>query len=250
MSSIQVSRTHHPSDAFNCPVCLDPSTANDRFCIPEQCCPEKYPTPLFASPNSRLPMKELKQLEECIEEANNLLLVLGSPRDPENTRMLQLHFLSFRDHLVEVKIICGDEIIRKTGQLETAGQNFIQINMIGKTTFILFDRICSVIRNADDKKKHHMQELIAIDGCERREIVLNFGEIVGRKPKLANLFFGIALHQQLRSFIGSEVLVKKEGAEEIIEGILVCSKEGQIEIKKKNELEQINIADICFISIK
>ena len=95
-----------------------------------------------------------------------------------------------------------------------------------------------------------MQELIAIDGCKRREIVLNFGEFVGRKPKLANLFFGIALHLQLRSFIGCEILVKKEGEEEVIHGILVCSKEGQIEIKKKDELEQINFADICFISIK
>jgi len=249
MSNVQVSRTHHPSDAFNCPVCLDPSTANDRFCIPVDCCPEKIPTPLFASPNSILNREELNQLEECIEEANNLLLVLGSPRDPENTRMLQLHFLSFRNQLVEVKIKCGDEILRELGQLETAGQNFIQLDKLGKTTFILFERICSVKRSANHRMEHHMQELIAIDGCKRREIVLNFGEFVGRKPKLANLFFGIALHLQLRSFIGCEISVKKEG-EEVIHGILVCSKEGQIEIKKKDELEQINIADICFISIK
>jgi len=247
METHQVLQNHHSSHAFNCPGCLDPSSSHDRFCMP-LCCPEKIPTTLFSSPNSSFSMEELERLQECIESANNLLLALGSPRDPDNTRMLQLHFLALRKNLVEVKIQCDKEVFEILGQLETAGQNFLQIERIGKTTFVLFERICSVNRNAGESEDH-MQALINIGECERRELVLNFGNFVARKPALANLFFGISLHLQLLAYIGCQVVVKKDGEEKLIEGILVRSKEGYIQIKKMDELEQINFDDICLISL-
>ncbi|MGM9927737.1 MAG: hypothetical protein ACI35P_07265 [Bacillus sp. (in: firmicutes)] len=249
MISHPVSPNHPFSQGFNCPVCKGSSSSHHHFCLPYDC-PQKIPTTLFSSPNSSFSKEELEQLKECIEEANNLLLALGSPRDPENTRMLQLHFLALRKNLVEVKIQCDEKVLELLGIVETAGRNFLQITMVGKTTFILFERICSVNRNVTHESDEHMQALINVGGCTRRELVLNFGNFVARNPKLANLFFGIALHLQLRAFIGCQVLVKKEGEDELICGILVCSREGHIQIKKKDDLEQINFADICFISIK
>ena len=196
MKTHQVLQNHHSSHAFNCPGCLNPSFSRDHFCMP-LCCPEKISTTLFSSPNSSFSKEELERLQECIEAANRLLLELGSPRDPDNTRMLQLHFLALRKNLVEVKIQCDEEVFGILGQLETAGQNFLQINQIGKTTFVLFERICSVSRNTTHESEDHMQALINIGECERRELVLNFGNFVARKPALANLFFGIPLHLQM-----------------------------------------------------
>ncbi|SEM11805.1 hypothetical protein SAMN05192533_10176 [Mesobacillus persicus] len=54
-----------------------PLGEHDDFCIPVECCPERIPTPLYPSPNSRLPHEELEELEARIEEANRLLLDLG-----------------------------------------------------------------------------------------------------------------------------------------------------------------------------
>ena len=72
-------------------------------------CRKQIKTRRFASANSPLTPEELDELQECIEAINDLLRSLGSRRDPNNTRQLQLHFLSLRGASVKAEIICGIE---------------------------------------------------------------------------------------------------------------------------------------------
>jgi hypothetical protein len=69
----KMTREHDKNFVDNCV----PLGEHNDFCIPEECCPERIPTPLYPSPNSCLPHEELEELEARIEEANRLLLDLG-----------------------------------------------------------------------------------------------------------------------------------------------------------------------------
>lgn len=237
----------HAKQSFHCPLCQESASSHDHFCTPFNC-PEKIPTTLFSSPNSSFPQEELNQLKECIEAANNLLLVLGSPRSPDNTRKLQLHFLSLRQKLMNVQVQCNEGNEEMLGQLETAGKNFIQLKGIGKTIFILYERICHIEHNSTNESQGHMHALSDINPCTRRELVLNFGPFVAKKPELANLFFGIPLHLQLLSFIGCQIFIKTEDEGEPISGILVDTDEGSIKIMANEEIKRINFNKICMIS--
>lgn len=237
---------------FQCPECITGSLSDDHFCSPFRC-PERISTPLFSSPNSPLPPEKLAELKKCIKAANEMLLTIGTRRDPAMTRKLQLRFLALRNALLKVKIDCHDTTHEILGQLETAGKNFIQLNVVGSRTFILFERICSVTHDAETKGHAHLSELIEIDTCVRRELLLNFGPFVSRRPDIANQIFGILLYLQLLSFIGCQALVKKNGEEELIKGILCESEEGAILLKSDSndcKLERINFNEICYITLK
>lgn len=240
---------HQDTESFQCPQCMNYSHSNDHFCSPYQC-PRRLPTPLFSSPNSQLSPKELKELKKCIKAANNMLLTIGTKSNPALTRRLQLHFLSLRNVLVTVKIKCDDLTHEITGLLETAGKNFIQLKMIASKAFILYERICSVTYETGDGGAHiHLNELLEINTCIRRELVLNFGSFVSKRPEIANQFIGILLYLQILTFIGCQVSVKIMGEEDFIIGILCESDEGAIFIKTEHEVKQVNFNEICFITL-
>ena len=175
-------------------------------------CKKQIPTPRFSSSNSPLPPKALDRLQRCIEEANDLLRSLGSESDPDNRRQLQLHFLSIRGADVILKVICEEQeieeneqetkrsIIEKKGKIFTAGRDFIQINQVGSSVFVLYDQLISVARDECEHVKHQEQELIDVDRKVRRELAFNFGDFVSKNPELVNLFFGIPLFKQLKEF--------------------------------------------------
>lgn len=258
-------------------------------------CKKQIPTPLFSSPNSPLPPKALDRLQQCIEEANDLLRSLGSESNPDNRRQLQLHFLSIRGANVILKIICEEQeleeneqeiesvnrnrqikkrvkkiskkeiepelslkmnkkskgkwsIIEKKGKIFTAGRDFIQINQVGSSVFVLYDQLISVARDECEHVKQPEQELIDVDRKVRRELAFNFGDFVAKKPELVNLFFGIPLFKQLKEFLGGDVKVKI--FDEEIVGMLVKVDEGSIQVLKKNNKNiEVSLNEICFVKV-
>ena len=221
---------------------------DDCFEIPFHC-PEKIPTRRFSSPNSPLPPEELDELQRCIEAANDLLRTLGNKSDPNNTRQLQLHFLSLQDVYVRMKIKCREEKTEeKTGILATAGRNFIQLNSEGKNIFILNERIGSLEREVCETSEQQEQELIEADQNTRRQMVLNFGDFVSKRPELVNLFFGNLLHLQLLNYRGKDVNVKTDD-HHIIKGRLFEVDEGKIQVENRNGSTEINMDQICFLEV-
>ena len=139
-------------------------------------------------------------------------------------------------------------IIERKGKIYTAGRDFIQINEVGTSVFVLYNRLISVARDECEYVKQPEQELIDVDRKVRRELAFNFGDFVSKKPELVNLFFGIPLFKQLKEFLGEEVEVKTFN--EKIVGTLVKVDENSIEIIKKNDIEiEYNLNEICYIKI-
>ena len=99
------------SNCFNAPCTCEmqpPVNPMNLFGSPFDC-RKQIKTRRFASSNSPLTPEELDELQECIEAINDLLRSLGSRSDPNNTRQLQLHFLSLTGAHVKAEIICGIE---------------------------------------------------------------------------------------------------------------------------------------------
>lgn len=229
-------------------------------------CPKKIPTPVFSSPNSALSEEQLNELQLCIEEANNLLRSLGSQSDPENTRQLQLHLLKLIGIPVTVNIKCMleetevitkrknrrkpsktikkqliEKVVEKDGFLVSAGKDFIQLNTKCGYIFILYERLVSLSQiNTFHEQVPYYKELTI-----NKEIVLNFGKFVSKRPKLINLFFGIPLYLQLQNFIGKDIQVKTDM--QMDSGNLMSADENSIQIKNLRRIEDINLNDICFI---
>lgn len=241
-----------------------PSEQTSEYCVESSFnCPEKIPTRVFASPNSALPEDQLNELQLCIEEANNLLRTLGSQSNPENTRQLQLHLLDLKGLHVSVKIKCNfkegkrkntqraikkhpiDSIEEKKGVLGTTGRDFIQLDTECGCIFILFERLIS-LSQLDDY--HQDDEQNNLELILNKELVLNFGEFVSKRPKLVNLFFGIPLHMQLQKYIGENVEVKTD--KHIVSGTLLSVDENDLQIKNSRKKRKINLTDICFIEIQ
>lgn len=207
----------------------------------------------FCSPNSSFSPEELEQLKHCIEELNDLLRTLGNPKDPNNLTALTHRFRMLHGLLIRVKIRGIDQNKEIIGLLKEAGKDFISVDTVGRIFYIPFERICSIERNVSDKhsEKHAIhQELINADKCVKRDLVLRFGEVVSRDPKLINLFFGIRLFLLLNSFLGHEVSVKTEDQEEEIAGNLIeANKEHVLVQTGENGAKKTDWKNICFLSI-
>ncbi|MDQ0218892.1 hypothetical protein ELQ35_10540 [Peribacillus cavernae] len=217
------------------------SAQDDQPCSPN--CPEIIETPRFSSPNSSLSEKKLKELEECISKANDLLRSIGNESDPDNLRQLQLHFRSLRGVKVKVDVINNEKKIQIKGEVEEAGKDFIQLGKRGQTIFILFERI-RTIDQAEPANVREEQELRNIDKSAQSYITFKFGHAVSANPYLLNLFFGIPLFVQLVPKLGSRVIVKAEG-EKRIKGRLISTEKGHMQLEiKKGKTKQINLAKL------
>lgn len=235
--------------SFNCPEFLPARVPNDLFCTPLDC-PDRIPTPRFSSPNSPLPPEELADLKVCIEMANELLRTLGNPRDPANLTALRLHFRRLRGTLIRATTGCGEDHSQHVGCLQESGRDFLQLEAVGQTIFIPFAHLCSVHRPATcEHGAGHEQELIGIDQCLRRSLVLNFSEAVAGNPHLINLFFGIQLHLQLLTYLGCKAIVKTTDGPELIQGTLVDSAENYLQLLTDNQIRQINFSKVCFVKL-
>ncbi|WP_397429061.1 hypothetical protein, partial [Peribacillus simplex] len=140
------------------------------------------------------------------------------------------------------------QLEEQTGLLATAGRNFIQLKSVGKYVFILNERLISLSREECETSKLQEQEFIDADRSTRREMVLNFGDFVSKRPELVNLFFGIPLHVQLLQYLGKDIKVKTDD-HNIIEGTLFEADEGKIQVENRNGPIEIDLNQICFLEI-
>lgn len=242
-----------------------PKHPEDLFGSPFHCKKQKE-TPRFTSPNSPLSTDELDQLQACIEEINDLLRSLGSESDPNNTRQLQLHFLRLRGEIVKAQILYGvdnvdeDEeeqfellendhckLLNKIGRLATAGRDFLQLNGVGSTTFILYDHLLSVTREHKCDDDEDIAEFHDATQETRRQLAFNFGEFVGKNPDLINLFFGISLHRFLKKYVGKDVKIKMPNRR--ITGLLLATDEEKVTIANHMGEIEIDLKDIFYIEV-
>ena len=236
------------SNDFSCPHEIPASVKDDLFCTPLKC-PGKVPVKRFSSPNTQLSPEEFEKQKQCIEQINNLLITITSPKDPNNFSALRLHFKMLRGTLVEVEFACNNSKDTIKGLLKETGKDFLEIEDNGKRYFIPYIRICMINSNDCNPSENH-NELENIDEGLRRDIVLNFGKVVSADPKLINFFFGIPLYLQLANLVGTKVVVKVEGEPDVVGGILVESTKTKVCIKTlDNTIIETNIVDICSILI-
>lgn len=266
----------------NCNLCghypcqcnqLVPQNPVDLYGSPYDC-KKQIRTRRYASLNSPLSQDELHDLQICIESINDLLRSLGSVVDANNTRQLQLHFLDIKGVKVKANILCGLDIneedeefneiivdtstnvnsegesgtvklIGKIGKLANAGRDFIQINPIGSTLFILYNKLLSISRI--DSVGEREPKFINADQETRRELAFNFGEFVSKNSDIENLFFGIPLHKALKKYEGKEVKIRTDKERHF--GTLIDTREGRIQIQNKNKKQEIDINTICYIQV-
>lgn len=234
-----------------CPERIPANTPIDPFTVGEFPCPEQIPTPRFSSPNSGLPPAELAELKDCIEEANHILQTAGNPFDPQNRSSLRLRFRSLKGRKIEIEIDCDREKLRRKGIITEVGKDNLVLQRGDKVFIVLFARICSIIqveKAVDFHNSHHHSDLADLSPELRRDLVLRFGEVVSQSPKLLNIFFGAPFHAQLVPYFGCRVQVKLEN--EIIQGWLVSTEEGQITVQNNHyQLENVNNDQICVLEI-
>lgn len=120
------STNHNHQHAFHCPVCLSASEGDDRFGSPCDC-PEAIPTPRYSSPNSGLSPEELKELDACIHEINDLLMTLAVQEDESHTQ-LRMRLQHLRKRFVRIHVKCGEQEKKFLGGFKDAGKDFIILN--------------------------------------------------------------------------------------------------------------------------
>ncbi len=251
------------------------------FCPPPDC-PQTLAQPRFSSPTSELPPDELRRLERDIDIVNNLLLTLGTSRGQAaetgdaveaeeggnfpNGRALQLNFRRMRGTLVKAAVECDGNVLAVLGVIRDAGRNYLQLDTLGETVLIPFERLVTLTRSADpalgdhDFGNGHSQngggheegELRNTDACFRRSLVLNFGNVVSCSPELINLFFGLSLSQRLTSLAGCQVLVHTDQTRNNkhgLRGFVVSSDENSLQLQIKKSIRNIPLDEICLIKV-
>ncbi|MCA1202871.1 hypothetical protein [Priestia flexa] len=233
---------------FHCPSCIS-EAENDptRFCSPEEC-PEEIPTKRFSGPTRILPIKEHEELKECIHEVNQLLLAFADERDSHLLESFRLKVKSMRGHFVTVHVLCGKAEIPIEGELSDAGKDFLIIDHLHQNFFVPYECICNI--NHSEMNEHmtgrHGGELANLNDCCRRELMLNFGEVVAANPFLINLFFGMRLHKFLCAFLKSDIcVVTKDKGEK--KGCLLTVEEANLTLEINESKETISFEEICFI---
>ncbi|WP_420976271.1 hypothetical protein [Bacillus vallismortis] len=238
---------------FRCPECVSADEAEGFFCSPFQC-QEQIPQPRFPSPTSILSPEELEELQSCIEEVNELLRTVGNRPEPDHQRALQQKMQTLRNQYVKVEMLCGDEIDILTAGFVDSGLDFIILDDFDENILIPFSKI-RFVQHTNDHNGHegHVQELIDIDTCLRREIILNFGEIVSQSPFLINLFFGLTLNLFLEKFIGCKIEVKiiegDSGKSILVEGTLQCAEDDSIQINTQKDIVDLPLNNICLMKV-
>lgn len=243
-----------------CPKCNKKKCKCHEFSC-EDGCQKTIPTKKYPSPNSPLPEKDLDELQKCIEISNDLLRSLGNKPEPDNTRQLQLHLMELKGKYIDVTYLFGEieeelgEEIEEVeysseivgGTVVTAGRDFLQISVLGKSIYILYNRIISIALNVK-KDCIPMKDDSMINRKDMRELVFNFGEFVSKDLELINLYFGIPLYKHLKNARGEDVKVIKEDRQ-IFKGTLIEIEENRITILNKDDEVDIDFNEISLLEV-
>lgn len=203
-------------------------------------------SPSFPSPNSELPPELLARQERCIEEANDFLLTIGAPREPQepdqepNTRSLQRRLRKLRGLQAQIRV-AHRQPATVVGTIVEAGRDFLHLEQNGRRLFVPFRRIAELKRTAEPPCDERQPELLCLDDSSRRSLVLCFGSTVAGDPQLINLFFGIPLWLQTLEFAGCEVQVKTDDPAPLsqVKGRLAGADEHALHVQAQKKMIQI-----------
>ncbi|MEI4770528.1 hypothetical protein WAX74_12865 [Psychrobacillus sp. FJAT-51614] len=215
------------------------------FCFPEECCPERFPSPQLPSPTDCLQQEAFLKVQEEIRNANELLmdLALADERPPEET--FQKAFDGLIGLRVEITNLLGETI---EGNVNIAGYDFVVLREEEKITILPYSQIETIKPYGRFAERYHDPELSEIDPCFRRELTFHFGEVVSSSPELIHLFFRIRLNVYLLKMIAKRIQVKIENS--LVEGFLEDVNKDTIVLKVEEERNILPIDKILLITIK
>ena len=224
---------------FCCPV------DEDVYFIPK-CDYKRDDSPKFPSPTGCLSREETEKLEKCIDEANELLLLLGLSGEMGIDRAYFLALQSNEGAEIHVNLQCEKLKVQK-GKLIFIGLNFLIMDNKNGNRIIPYQNISKI----EVKKKSKARDQISHDSFDdlvkdpflRRDLVLNFGATVSQSPVLINEFYGLTLSVLLLTYIDHEVMIFT--GNDIITGVIVKVDSETISLTCKKSQEVIPLANIC-----
>lgn len=219
--------------------------SKNNFCIPNHCCPERFPSPQLPSPADCLPPEVLEEVREKIRDANELLLdlALADSRSPEET------FQKVFDGLIGLRV----EIITQLGEtnkglVTLSGFDFVVLRDEEVITILPYREIELVKPEGRFAEFYHDIELSEIAPCFRRDLTFHFGEVVSSSPALIHLFFRIRLAVYLLIVEAKQMQVSVGGL--LVEGLLLDVNKETIVLKVEGEKRAIAIDKISHITFK
>ncbi|WP_100372902.1 hypothetical protein [Bacillus sp. FJAT-45037] len=250
----ELSKGRNPSqkkgEDYKCPLCCSEELWKDiEYC--SSCdCPRQLPVPRFPSPNTSFSPKELAEIDECIEEANELLLALVD-EDDFNERSLQVQLRKLRGYSVTIHVKCHLKNEEVSGCFIDAGKDFIILekNETGNLIVIMTKRVISIHQLNRRDRFIKKQDLTKINPCLRRELTLNFSQVVTRSPFLLNVFFGLEFSMFLESNVGHYCYVKTEYGKKEFSGTIINANKESIEVCEKGMQHTIDLDSIYLVEL-
>jgi len=215
------------------------------FCIPEACCPERFPSPKLPSPTDCLPPNELEQVLEEIEAANELLLDIALDSERPINETYQKVFDGLIGLRVEIKNALGETV---EGKVHLSGLEFVSLVDEETTWLYPYSQIETIKPYGRFAEPYHDPELSLIDPCFRRDLTFHFGEVVSCSPELLQLFFRIPLDVYFLLFEGKNVQVKTNDLTS--EGILADVYKDSIALDQQGETTVIQSEMISLMTFK
>lgn len=214
------------------------------FHIPQQCCPEQYPSPKLPSPTSCLPEETLEKVIEKIRAANELLLdlALGEERLPDET--YQKVFDGLIGLQVEITSLSGEAY---EGEVALSGFDFVVLSNEEKVFIYPYSEIDVVKPFGRFADPYEDPELREIDSCFRRELTFHFGDVVSSSPELIHLFFRMRLNIYLLVFEEKHIQIQIEG--QTIEGQMKRVDKESISLEVDGHLTTISIDKIQLFTL-
>ncbi|MCK0472467.1 hypothetical protein [Halalkalibacter sp. APA_J-10(15)] len=247
--------SEHHCKEFRCPAFV-PADAPDDFCIPEECCPERIPTPKFPSPNTCLPPEELEDLERRIEAANELLLSLALARrnveegdaDAQEEERLRQAFEGLQGQFIKVELAKQEQGRKKLvqGFVCLVGRDFVLLEDERFLKVFRLEDVCSIKHDEEFHKKEHEHDPM-FDPCLRRAITLDFGATVGQSPELIQLFFGLDLNTFLCFHLGKRVYIVMK--RNLIRASLIDINADKLTFMRRRKIV-MNLEDIYLLKIR
>lgn len=215
------------------------------FCISNQCCPERFPSPQLPSPADCLPSAVLEKVLEKIKDANELLLDLALAEDRTTDETFQKVFDGLVGLQVDVTNPLGETI---EGRVTLAGFDFVALQGEEIVSILPYQQIETIKPNGRFAEPYHDAELVDIDPCFRRDLTFRFGEVVSSSPELIHLFFRMHLDIYLLTIEAKRIQVTVDGS--TVEGLLTDVNKETIVLKVEGERRIIPIGKISLITIK
>ncbi len=216
----------------------------NNFHVPQQCCPERSPSPKLPSPTSCLPQETLGKVLEKIRDANELLLDLALGEERLSDETYQKVFDGLIGMRVEITGLSGDSC---EGAVSLSGYDFVVLRNEEKVFIYPYSGI-DIVKPFGRFADHYADpELSKLDPCFRRELTFNFGDVVSSSPELIHLFFRMRLNIYLLVFEEKHIQLQME--EQTIEGQMKKVDKESINLEVDGKLTTISIDKIKLFTL-